>query len=313
MKQDLVNLARKYPVAVVLLVIVIAVSLIAENYFSGENIFNVLRQISVIGILSCGMTFVIISGGIDLSVGAIISFAGALFINSVKQFGTIPAILVTLLAGILFGFISGTIISKINGKLGESFMVTYGMQTVIVAITLLYTGGIYQSAPNDELFTRIGRGIAPILIFVVIVSIMQFILTKSRFGRRVYFLGGNTDASRLSGIRVGLNRLAVFAISGLLAAAAAIVLTSRVGTASPTAGVGYELDAIAAVVVGGVSMSGGQGSILNTLLGVIIMGVLGNALNMLNISAYPQLIMKGVIIVLSVTLDAWNRRKDVTR
>jgi ribose/xylose/arabinose/galactoside ABC-type transport system permease subunit len=308
-KDSAYYLIINYPVAVVLLLIVIIVSFFADNYFTTENFLNVFRQISVIGILACGMTFVIIAGGIDLSVGAIISFAGALIINAAKTVSTIPGIFITIAAGIIIGAISGFILSKIKGKLGESFMITYGMQTVVAAITLIYTGGIYQKGIKELLFVSIGRGISPIIIFISITAIMQFLLTKTRFGRNIYFLGGNVNVARLSGINIGFYRIAVFALNGALAAIAAIVLTSRVGTASPTAGIGYELDAIAAAVVGGVSMAGGQGNILNTLLGVIIMGVLGNALNMLNISSYPQMIMKGIIIIAAVSLDAINKRK----
>jgi ribose transport system permease protein len=309
LKSNLLIILRNYPVAIFLFLIVIIVSFIAENYFSAENFLNVLRQISVIGILSCGMTFVIISGGIDLSVGAIISFTGALIITMVKAVNTISALLITIFAGAAIGLISGLIITKIRGKLGESFMVTYGMQTVIAAIALIYTGGLYQSEADDALFASIGRGLSPIIIFLSIIIIMQFLLTRTNFGRYLYFLGGNINTARLSGINIGLYKTLVFVISGLLASIAAIVLSSRVGTASPTAGIGYELDAIAAVVVGGVSITGGKGTILNTLIGVVIMGVLGNALNMLNISAYPQMMMKGVVIILAVSLDFVNKLK----
>jgi ribose transport system permease protein len=308
-KKNIFNVIHHYPVALVLILIIIAVSLIAENYFTIENFLNVLRQISVIGILSCGMTFVIIAGGIDLSVGAIISFSGALIINMVIRFSTVPGIIITVAAGAFIGMLSGMIITGIKGKLGESFMITFGMQTVVAAVTLIYTGGLYQSGAKDPLFVNLGRGFYPIIIFVFITACMQFLLIRTRFGRNVYFIGGNIHAARLSGISIKLHRVVIFALSGALAAIAAIVLTSRVGTASPTSGVGYELDAIAAVVVGGVSMTGGHGNILNTLLGVVIMGVLGNALNMLNVSSYPQMIIKGIVIILAVTLDAINKRK----
>ena len=301
---------RAYPLAFVLLLIVIVVSFLADNYFSAENIFNVLRQISVIGILACGMTYVIIAGGIDLSVGAIISFCGALVINFVTSVGFIPALLITLSAGGVIGFISGFIITRIRGALGEAFMITFGMQTVVAAVALIYTGGIYQQAIDNVWFNNMGRGITPIIIFVVIAALMQFLLTKTRFGRNIYFIGGNIRAATLSGINVKLIRPLVFMISGVMAGAAGLLLTARVGTASPTAGIGYELDAIAAVLVGGVSMSGGKGSILNTVLGVVIMGVLGNALNMMNVSSYPQMIIKGVVIVLAVSLDVFNKRRE---
>jgi len=302
-------IAANYGVALVLVIIIIIVSFISPSFFSVQNFQNILKQISVIGILSCGMTFVIIAGGIDLSVGSIISLAGVMVINFVQGYGVVPAIIFTLLVGTIIGLISGSVISKIKGRLGESFMITYGMQTVIAAIAFIYTGGIFQSGADYGLFSSIGKGMSPIIIYIIIVAIMQFILTKTIFGRIVYFLGGNVEATRLSGINVKLYRTIVFMISGLMAAISAVVLTSRVGAGSPSAGLGYELDAIAAVVVGGVSMKGGSGSLLNTVLGVIIMGVLGNALNILNVTAYPQMIIKGIIIILAVVLDAWNKSR----
>lgn len=308
--KNLMDLVRMYPVAIMLVLVIIIVSFFAENYFTMQNALNVLRQISVIGILSCGMAFVIISGGIDLSVGAILSFSGALIINNVKSFSTIPAILITLAAGAAIGLVSGFILSRIKGRLGESFIITFGMQTIIAAITLIYTGGIYQSGADERLFTSIGRGISPIIFFIVVGALSQFFLIKTNFGRNIYFIGGNINTARLSGINVNFYRIAVFVLSGILAALAGIVLTSRVGTASPTAGLGYELDAIAAVVVGGVSITGGKGNMLNALLGVVILGVLSNSLNMLNISSYPQMIIKGIVIILAVTLDAWNRKRE---
>jgi len=308
--KNLMDLVRMYPVAIMLVLVIIIVSFFAENYFTMQNALNVLRQISVIGILSCGMAFVIISGGIDLSVGAILSFSGALIINNVKSFSTIPAILITLAAGAAIGLVSGFILSRIKGRLGESFIITFGMQTIIAAITLIYTGGIYQSGADERLFTSIGRGVSPIIFFIVVGALSQFFLIKTNFGRNIYFIGGNINTARLSGINVNFYRIAVFVLSGILAALAGIVLTSRVGTASPTAGLGYELDAIAAVVVGGVSITGGKGNMLNALLGVVILGVLSNSLNMLNISSYPQMIIKGIVIILAVTLDAWNRKRE---
>lgn len=310
-RNRLLNIIRVYPVALALIFIIFLVSFFAENYFSLDNFLNVLRQISVIGIISCGMTFVIISGGIDLSVGSILSFSGALFINNVKIFGAIPAILISIASGAIIGLISGFILSKIKGRIGESFIITFGMLTIVAAVTLIYTGGVYQYGGTETIFSIIGRGISPIIIFIVIAIISQIILVKTQFGRNIYFVGGNINTARLSGINVSFYRIIVFVISGTLASIAGIVLTSRVGTASPTAGSGYELVAIASVLVGGVSILGGQGNILNTLLGVTILGVLGNSLNMLNISAYPQIIIKGVAIILAVSLDARNKKREM--
>ncbi len=309
-RYGIIRLFKKYPLVFVLLIIVLVVSFLAKNYFTSDNILNVLRQISVVGILACGMTIVIIGGGIDLAVGSIISFSGALVITFVASSGLFIGLVVAILGGGAMGLVSGLIITKIKGSLGEAFIITFGMQTVVAALALLYTGGIYQQAIDNPWFNNMGRGIMPIIIFIVIAVLMQFLLTKTQFGRNIYFVGGNIKAARLSGVNVSLIKPLVFMISGIMAGVAGVVLTARVGTASPTAGIGYELDAIAAVLVGGVSMDGGKGSILNTVLGVVILGVLANALNMLNISSYPQMMITGIVIVLAVSLDAFNRRRE---
>ncbi len=307
-QNKMVYIMKNYAIAILILVIIIIVSFISPNFFTVRNMGNVLNQISVIGIVSCGMAIVIISGGIDLSVGSIVSLIGVLAINMAGRFGEIPAILIAMIIGTVIGGISGSIIAKINGKLGESFMVTFGGLTVIASIAFIYTGGIFQQGNDLHLFDQIGRGVWPIIIFISIVVIMQFLLTKTVFGRIIYFIGGNSEATRLSGINIRLYRTLVFMASGLMSAIAAIVLTSRVGAASPSAGLGYELDAIAAVVVGGVSLTGGRGSMLNALMGVILMGVLGNALNIMNVSSYPQMIIRGIIIIVAVSIDVWNKR-----
>ncbi len=301
---------QNYAVALVLIAIVILVSLYSHSFLTIQNFDNILKQISVIGILSCGMTLVIISGGIDLSVGSIVSLAGVIVINQVNTMGVLPAIIVTLGTGALLGAISGLILAKIKGRLGEAFIITFGMMSVIASLTMIYSGGIFQQGSGTGLFGKIGLGVAPVIIFIVIIVITQFLLTNTPLGRVIYFLGGNIEATSMSGINVSFYRVMVFTLNGITAAAAAIVLTSRVGAASPAAGTGYELDAIAAVVVGGVSLSGGRGSMINTVLGVVVMGVLGNALNIMNISSYPQNIIKGIIIILAVGIDIWNKNRQ---
>jgi ribose/xylose/arabinose/galactoside ABC-type transport system permease subunit len=298
---------RSYALVLALLALIIIAAIIEPRFVSFQNIRNVLNQVSVVGILACGMTFVIVSGCIDLSVGSIISVTGIVVIKMVKQYGDFPGMFVALALGAFLGFLIGLVMSRIEGRLGESFMVTYGALTALAGMAMIVSGGLFLMNDTVGVFSRIGKGANPILIFLVLIVLCQFFLSKTTFGRNIYFLGANPSSAKLSGINTSKYRILIFTLSGFIAALAGIVLPSRVAAASPTAGIGYELDAIAAVVVGGISMKGGSGSFLNTLLGVIIIGVLGNALNILNVTSYPQMIIKGLVIASAVSLDIWNR------
>jgi ribose transport system permease protein len=304
------NVLRNYGVLLTLIAIIIITGLIEKNFFTIDNFLNILRQVSVIGIVSCGMTFVIISGAFDLSVSSIVSLAGVIAIKTINAGGgEITAVAYALLIGLAVGVINGVLISSINGQMGEAFIVTYGTQTVAAAMAMYASGGLFVAGRIPKGFYKsIGQGMTPIIIFIAISVIMQFVLVKTRFGRQMCFIGGNINVAKMSGIRVKLNRTIYFAISGLLAGVAAVVLTSRVISSNPAGGAGFELDAIAAVVVGGTSMAGGSGSIAKTVLGTIVIGVLSNALNILNITAYPQMMVKGAIIILAVALDVWNKQ-----
>ncbi len=304
------NVLRSYGVLIALIIIIIITSIIETNFFTIGNFINIIRQVSIIGIVACGMTFVIISGAFDLSVGSIVSLSGVVAISTINNGGgEALAIIYALLIGVSVGFVNGILISLINGKMGEAFIITYGTQTVVAALALFASGGLFVAGRiKPGIYKSIGKGIVPIVIFIVIAIGMQFILTKTKFGRQMCFIGGNIEAAKMSGIRVVANRTAYFMISGLLAGFAGIVLTSRVISSNPAGGMGFELDAIAAVVVGGTSLLGGNGSIVKTVLGAIILGVMRNALNVLNITAYPQMMVTGVIIILSVSLDILNRK-----
>lgn len=303
----LLDILRSYALVAALLVLIIIAAIIEPRFISFQNIRNILNQVSVIGILACGMTFVIISGCIDLSVGSTISITGIVVIKMVKRFGDFPGMLFALILGAFIGFLIGLVMSRIDGRLGESFMVTYGAQTALAGMAMIVSGGLFLMNDTFGVFSRIGKGANPITIFLILIVLCQFFISKTTFGRNIYFLGANPDSAKLSGINTNRYRILIFTLSGLIAALAGIVLPSRVAAANPTAGIGYELDAIAAVVVGGISMKGGSGSFLNTLLGVIVIGVLGNALNILNVTSYPQMIVKGVVIASAVSLDIWNR------
>lgn len=303
------RILRSYGVMFALLLIIIIVSIMSDSFFTINNMLNILRQVSVIGIIAFGMTFVIIAGKIDLSVGSTLSLTGVVCISIINDYGADAlAIIAALVVGGVVGLINGTIIALIKGRMGESFIITYGMLTAVSAVALIYSGASFMNGEGQGFHSRIGKGFGPIVIFIVLAVILHLILTKTTFGRKVYFIGGNAGAAKMSGLSVRNNTIIIFVIAGVTSALASIVLSSRVNAASPVSGTGYELEAIAAVVVGGTSLNGGKGGIINTVLGVIVIGVLGNALNILNVTAYPQMLIRGAIIVSAVALDVWNER-----
>ncbi|TDQ32165.1 ABC transporter permease subunit [Aureibacillus halotolerans] len=294
-----------------LFIIFIVLSILSPNFLTLDNLLNVLRQISINALIAFGMTFVILTGGIDLSVGSILALAGALTAGLMAS-GVDPviAVLVGLLAGALMGAFNGFIIAK--GKIAP-FIATLATMTIFRGITLVYTEGMPISGFTDSMFfTLLGRGYffgipVPVLIMLLSFGVLYFILRKTTFGRRTYAIGGNEEASILSGIKTGRMKIWIYSLTGTLSALAGIILASRLNSAQPTAGATYELDAIAAVVLGGTSLSGGRGWIFGTLVGALIIGVLNNGLNLLNVSSFYQQVVKGGVILLAVLLD---RKKE---
>lgn len=287
----------------------IIISFMSDRFLTWSNMFNVFRQTSVNAIIAAGMTFVILTGGIDLSVGSTLAISGAvaayLLANGSSAF---VAVLAALGIGAAIGIANGFIISK--GKL-QPFIVTLATMTVFRGATLVFTDGKPISAgyeANAEMFSSIGNGYTlgipnPILIMALIFAACYFMLKHTTIGRYVYSTGGNEEATQLSGVNVHRVKLFVYGMSGLMAAMGGIVITSRLASAQPTAGTGYELDAIAAVVLGGTSLAGGVGSVLGTIVGALIIGILNNALNLLNVTSYYQLLAKGLVILIAVLLD----------
>jgi ribose transport system permease protein len=301
---------QKYRILFVFVGICILLSVLTPVFLSVNNIINVIRQVSINGILAAGMTMVIISGGIDLSVGSVAAICGAIVAGTQLKLGLAPAMLLSVATGALLGLINGLVITK--GKVAP-FVATLGMTTVARGLTLIYTGGrpIYNLT---DAFRVLGAGYVgpipvPVLILALVIAVVHFVMSSTVFGREVYALGGNEEAARYSGINVERRRMMVYISMGLLSAVTGIVLTSRLGSADPTAGVGFETDAIAAVVIGGTSMSGGEGSVIGSLIGALIIGVMNNGLNLLNVSPYYQQIFKGLIVVLAVLMDSASRRK----
>lgn len=299
----------KYRSVIGLIIFSVIISLLNDRFATIPNILNILRQTSINSIIAAGMTFVILTGGIDLSIGSTLALTGAISAYLIST-GVHPliAVVVALIAGLIIGMLNGIIISK--GKV-QPFIVTLATMTILRGATMVFTSGRPISTGYDaygELFNKIGAGYIagipnPVIIMIIIFILAYIILKNTTIGRYVFAVGGNEDATKLSGINVDKVKVFVYGINGLLAALAGIIITSRLSSAQPTAGSGYELDAIAAVVLGGTSLAGGFGSILGTVVGALIIGILNNALNLMDVTSYYQLLLKGLVILLAVLLD----------
>jgi ribose/xylose/arabinose/galactoside ABC-type transport system permease subunit len=285
---------------------------LTPHFLTLPNLLNVLEQTSINAVIAVGMTFVILSGGIDLSVGSIVALAGIALGEALAAGAPVGlAVLAGLGVGTLAGLVNGLLIAW--GRL-PPFIATLGMMSVARGLALLATDGRPVSgfeAGFRELFT--GRVLllpAPALLTAAVYLLAGFVLARTRFGRYVYAIGGNEEAARLSGVAVRFHKAMVYTLSGLASALAAVVLTARLNSAQPIAGIMYELDAIAATVIGGTSLLGGSGSVAGTLIGALIMGVLRNGLNLLGISSFLQQVVIGLVIIGAVLLDALLKAPD---
>ena len=303
------ELLVKYKSFLGLALLIAVVSLLNPAFLSPKNIMNILRQTSVNAVIAAGMTFVILIGGIDLSVGSILGISGAVCASIlVSGHGVAIAVLAALIVGAVVGFLNGFVIAK--GKL-QPFIATLATMTVLKGLTLVFTNGNPITLGSNDLamaFGNIGGGTifgipTPAIIMILVFMVCYYILHNTKMGRYTYALGSNEEATKLSGLNTDKIKIWVYTISGILSAVAGIIITSRLYSAQPTAGSGYELDAIAAVVLGGTSLNGGKGKITGTIIGALIIGVLSNALNILDVSSYYQTMVKGAVILLAVLLD----------
>ena len=293
-----------------LVLLSIGLSIASPHFLTPSNLFSVLRQVSYSGLIAFGMTFIILIGGIDLSVGAILALVG-IVTASLIQAGMDPilASCIGLLLGAACGAINGLLVSF--GRIAP-FIATLATMILFRGIAQEYSQSKPISINVDGFFNEIGSGYlfdtipVPVVLMLLVYFMLWFVLKKTRFGRHVYALGGSEDVARISGLKVRSLKLWVYTLSGLMSGLAALVVTSRLSSASPNAGAMYELDAIAAVVLGGTSLSGGRGWIFGTLVGVVLLGILSNGLNLLNVSSNYQLIIKGVVILFAVLLDRKN-------
>jgi ribose/xylose/arabinose/galactoside ABC-type transport system permease subunit len=302
--------ARRYGTLIGLVLLCAVLWALTPHFLTLSNLLNVAQQTSINAIVAAGMTFVIISGGIDLSVGSIVALSGVVLGTLLQGGVPIPiAIAGSIAAGIACGFINGLLISI--GRL-PPFIATLGMMSVARGAALLFTEGRPVSG-FDESFRWIATGgvgfvPSPVLVMIAVYAVAHVVLARTTFGRYVYAIGGNEEAARLSGVSIAFHKTAIYCVSGVMSAAAAIVLTARLNSAQPIAGMMYELDAIAATVIGGTSLMGGEGSLGGTLVGALIMGVLRNGLNLLGVSSFLQQIVIGGVIVGAVLVDTILKR-----
>ncbi|BCL74406.1 hypothetical protein JHS3_01420 [Jeongeupia sp. HS-3] len=288
-----------------LVLVCIAMAATTEHFFDPDNLVNIARQVSVNAIIAVGMTCAILSGGIDLSVGAVMALAGTLMAGLMVA-GMPPeaAIVIGLGVGLVFGVANGFFVAYAGMP---PIIVTLATMGIARGLALIYTGG-YPIDGLPDWFAFFGSGHvlgiqAPVLIMALVFVAAYVLLDHTPVGRYIYAIGGNEEATRLSGVRVPRYKLLVYGLSGLTASIAGLVLTSRLMSGQPNAGVSFELDAIAAVVMGGTAISGGRGSIVGTLIGAVMLGVLNNGLNMMGVSPYVQNIIKGVIILLAIYIS----------
>ena len=301
---------KKYGLMIGFVFISVIISIVTPNFLSSTNILNILRQSSIVGVMAIGTTFVIIGGGFDISVGSLLALTAAMSLKLQQVLPWYVVAALVLLAGAFFGLVNGLLTAKLHIV---AIITTLGTMTILRGLTYLYTGG-YPVMGSSEEFKFIGAGYLgpipfPILIFLSMVLLWQFILSKTTLGRYACAVGGNKETSRLSGVAVDFYHVMTFVIGGLMAAMAGIIYASRLNSATPLAGQGYELDAIASCVIGGTSVSGGEGSIVGTMIGVLLLNVVSNMFNLLGIQVYVQYLIKGVIILTVVGFDSYARYK----
>lgn len=304
MIQTMGQLGRELRAIWMLLFVGILLFIATPDFLTTGNLLNVVLAASVTALLGAGQTYVIILAEIDLSVGAVAGLAGVISALVLRGHGFLTAVVVGLLVGAAAGLVNGLLVTKTRMP---SFIATLAMMSVLAGLTLRITQG-NPVAVNNESFVAIGQAkpfgvAAPILIMVACFVLFGFLLARSRFGRYVYAVGDNAEAARLSGIPVDNVKILAFVISGVLSAIGGFILTARLSTAQPTAGTGLELAAIAAVIIGGTSLSGGRGALVGTAIGAVLLGTIDNGLNLLDVSPFLQDVVKGLVILFAVYLD----------
>ena len=306
-KFDYKEVVTKLGPLLALIVLVIFVTFLNPSFISPTNLLNLLRQVSTNALIAFGMTFVIITGGIDLSVGSTLALSSALTAGMiVSGLDPLLAMIIGVGIGFVLGAVNGLLITK--GKMAP-FIATLATMTIFRGLTLVFTDGKPITGIGDSfIFKFMGRGYLfgipfPVILTLVCFAILFMLLHKMTFGRKTFAIGGNEKAAYIAGIKSDRIKVLIYAISGMMASISGIIITSRLNSAQPTAGTSYEMDAIASVVLGGTSLSGGRGRIVGTLIGALIIGTLNNGLNLLGVSSFYQQVVKGIVIIIAVLID----------
>lgn len=328
-REGLNAFVRKYAIVLIFIAMFVGMTFLTDAFLQPRNLVNVVRQISVVGLIAIGVTMVIITTGIDLSSGSVLALAAVFAASLAQQPGwhdaKYPGLVVPVMVPILVALVIGALCGAINGSLIAKFKIppfiaTLGMMTVARGFALIYSNRPVSGLTDTYNFIGQGEilkvipiqpplGIPiPVIILAAVAVAAHVMLNNTRFGRHIYAIGGNEQAALISGLNVGRIKIGVYTIAGLLSGLAGLVLSSRIGSGQAGLAVGYELDAIAAAVIGGTSLSGGIGTIWGTIIGALIIGVLNNGLDLLNVSAYWQTIVKGSIIVIAVIIDERKNR-----
>jgi ribose transport system permease protein len=312
---------RDYMIMVAILLLAIVTAIVEPKFLSTQNFTNIMSQIGALSFVAMGMTFAIMCGFIDLSVVGIINISAVVMITLMQPLGQIPAMLIGLGLGAVLGFINSMLILSAGAMtLFDALFITFGMSTVYSAIALIVAGGLTQQLTWITRDTSIIRGYGainigpfpiPILVFVIFLVILQIFLSKTYSGRSIMLSGGNKTAARLAGLPVKQTIMKIFTLTGFMAAMGAMVMFARVTTVSPKIGLGFEMDAILAVVIGGTTLKGGNGSLVRTFFGVLLVTLLGNCMNLMGISTHIQAIMRGAVFILAIWLDNAKEKSGV--
>lgn len=304
------TILKQHGLLISFVILVLAVALFTPNFLTATNLINVLRQSAIIGLIAIGSTFVITGGGFDISVGSTLALCAALVLGFQQWMPWQLAVPLVIAIGGLIGFVNGWLTAKIGIV---AIITTLGTMTILRGLTYIYTGG-YPIVGQSESFRVLGSGYigpvpVPVFIFLLMVVVWQFVLKKTKLGRYTCAVGGNKESARLSGVPVDYYQIMTFVVGGIMAAMAAIIYASRLNSATPLAGQGYELDAIAATVIGGTSVAGGRGTVVGTLIGVLLLTIVNNMFNLLGVAVYIQYVIKGVIILTVVGVDSYSRKE----
>jgi ribose transport system permease protein len=306
-KNKLVYYAQDFGALIALVLLVIGISFVSPQFRTVDNFLSLLRQSSINGFIAFGMTFVILTDAIDLSVGSVLALSTVLCAGMITAGVPVGiAMLLALAIGALLGLVSGLLVTK--GRL-QPFIATLITMTVYRGLTMIYTNGKpISNLGNSYVLKLVGKGSflgvpIPVILLIAVFLLFLFLLMKTTFGRRIYATGSNWKSAKLAGVNISRTKIIAYVISGTMAALSGLILISRLNSAQPTLGTGYELDAIAAVALGGTSMSGGRGKIYGTFIGVLIIAVLNNGLNILGVSSYYQDVIKGIVILVAVLSD----------